>query len=389
MSISAFGGGVLPMEAEYGSVQAVILAGGEGSRLRPLTKNRPKVLLPAANRPLLLHLLDSVVAAGVRDITVVVGYKSEQVLHTLASYPIQVQTVVQKKQLGVMDAVSAASRVLHADRILVLAGDNYLDTDSIRRLISEKNAILTSPSAMPAEYGVIKQKNGLLTAVLHHQTDAPAGTVVSCGAFIAERSLLDIVNSCGGIDCVDNPVQYGIKVLDAGIWEDALTVSCLLRQNMHLLERMKGQIQGTIDKTAVIRGRVSIGKNTFIGPNTVITGPAVIGDNCRIEADVCIGPGTSLGEQVTIEPFTYITNSILMNGCFIGAQSKIADSVIGEGAVITQAVTASADGLGAVVGDRTSVGAFTQLKGAVIGNNAVIDGGHLISGIIPDDARVI
>ena len=389
MTQSAVGGGVIPMESEYGSVQAVILAGGEGSRLRPLTKNRPKVLLPAANRPILLHLLDSVVAAGVRDITVVIGYKSEQVLRVLASYPIPVQTVVQKKQLGVINAVSAASRLLHADRILVLAGDNYLDTDSIRRLISEKNAILVSPSSMPAEYGVVKQKNGILTALLHHQTDAPAGTLVNCGASVMERALHEIMISCDGIESAADVYQYGIKVLEAGIWEDAVTVPCLLRQNMHLLEDVKWQIQGTIDKTAVIRGRVSIGKNTFIGPNTVITGPAVIGDNCRIEADVCIGPGSSLGSGITVEPFTYITNSILMNDCFVGAQSKIADSVIGEGTVITQAVTASVSGFGAAVGDRTTVGAFTQLKGAVIGNNAVLDGGRIISGIIPDDARVI
>ena len=389
MTISALGGGIIPMETEYGSIQAVILAGDEGSRLRPLTKNRPKVLLPAANRPLLLHLLDSVVAAGIRDITVVVGYKSEQVLRVLAAYPIPIQTIVQKKQLGVINAVSTASRLLHADRILLLAGDNYLDTDSIRRLSSEKNAILVSPSSMPAEYGVVKQKNGVLTAVLHHQTDAPAGTSISCGASIMERSLHDIILSCGGIESTADVYQYGIKVLEAGIWEDALTVPCLLRQNMHLLGFMKAQIQGTVDKTTVIRGRVSIGKNTFIGPNTVITGPAIIGDNCRIEADVCIGPGSSIGSQVTIEPFTYVQNSILMNGCFVGAQSRITDSVIGEGAVITQAVTASVSGFGAAVGDRTTVGAFTQLKGAVIGNNAALDGGRIISGSIPDDARVM
>ncbi|HJJ38596.1 MAG TPA: sugar phosphate nucleotidyltransferase [Methanocorpusculum sp.] len=377
------------MESEYGSVQAVILAGGEGSRLRPLTKNRPKVLLPAANRPILLHLLDSVVAAGIRDIVVVTGYKSEQVLRTLASYPVQVQTVLQKKQLGVMDAVSTASRVLHADRILLLAGDNYLDTESIRRLLSEKNAILAAPSSNPSEYGVIKQKNGILTAILSQQTDAPAGTLVSCAASIMERSLHDIFLSCGGVECADNLAQYDIKVLDAGIWEDALTIPCLLRQNSTLLENSGACIQGTVDKSAVIRGRVSIGKNTFIGPNTVITGPAVIGDNCRIEASVCIGPGTSVGSQVTIEPFTYVSNAILMDGCFVGAQSRITDSVIGEGAVITQAVTISVDGFGTVVGDRANVGAFTQLKGAVIGNNAVLDGGKSISESIPDNARVM
>ncbi|HJJ38981.1 MAG TPA: sugar phosphate nucleotidyltransferase, partial [Methanocorpusculum sp.] len=260
-------------EDVLGSVQAVILAGGEGSRLRPLTKNRPKVLLPAANRPLLLHLLDSVVAAGVRDITVVVGYKSEQVLRVLAAYPIPIQTVLQKKQLGVIDAVAAASSNLHADRVLVLAGDNYLDAASVRKLVSEKNAILTAPSSKPEEYGVIRQKGGILSGICHNMDSAPAGTQVSCGAYVLERSLHKIVVSSGGIESTADIYQYGIKVLGAEIWEDALSISGLLRQNMHLLGLIQMKIQGVVDSSAVIRGRVSIGENTFIGPNVVITGP--------------------------------------------------------------------------------------------------------------------
>ena len=88
------------------SIQAVVLAAGEGMRLRPLTKNRPKVLLPAGNRPILEHVLDAVVGAGIRDIIVVVGYKKEQVLKFLNTYPVPVKTVVQSKQLGTFHALS-------------------------------------------------------------------------------------------------------------------------------------------------------------------------------------------------------------------------------------------------------------------------------------------
>ena len=108
------------------SVQAVILAAGEGMRLRPLTKNRPKVLLPAGNRPILEHVLDAVVAAGVRDITVVVGYKKEQVMKFLNAYPIPIKVVVQEKQLGTFHALSCAKNEVTADRLLILPGDDSI-----------------------------------------------------------------------------------------------------------------------------------------------------------------------------------------------------------------------------------------------------------------------
>ena len=120
----------------------------------------------------------------------------------------------------------------------------------------------------------------------------------------------------------------------------------------------------------------------------MINGPAIIGDDCEIHPNVCIEAGTSLGARVTVEPFTYLKNSIVMSDTYIGAQSRVVDSIIGEGCSLEQVGTSSY-GFGAVIGDRTTVGAFTRLRGAVIGNNVDIDGGRLIETEIPNDTRVI
>ena len=128
-------------------IQAVILAAGEGTRLRPLTKNRPKVMLPVTNRPILEHVLNSVVAAGIRDITVVVGYKKEQVMTFLNTYPVPVQVVVQDKQLG-----TAQPFLWHVHtKTLVLAGDNYVDPESLRSILDKEN-ILVAPHSSPANF---------------------------------------------------------------------------------------------------------------------------------------------------------------------------------------------------------------------------------------------
>ena len=369
------------------SVQAVILAGGEGMRLRPLTRNRPKVLLPVANRPILGYVLDAVVSAGIRDITIIVGYQKEQVLKFLNDYPLPVKVVVQQKQLGVYHALSCALPEIHSERVLVVSGDNYLDTESICSLLWKKNAILASPHQRPQDYGVILQQGEYVSSLVPQHTESRHGALVSCGAYVVEKPLLEKFILADGPENLSDLHDSQISVVQAHEWFDADIPEDFIRLNAHLLRKQKTMVQGTVDKYAVIRKHVVIGKNVSIGPGVVITGPAYIGDDCIIHPNVCVGPGTSLGSRV-VEPFTYITNSILMNDCFVGAQSRISDSIIGEGCVIHQAATVSED-FGAVIGDRTTIGAFTRLKCCLIGNNVSLDGGRLIDSDIPDNTRVM
>ena len=373
------------------SIQAVILAGGEGMRLRPLTKNRPKVLLPAGNRPILEHVLDAVVGAGVRDITVVVGYRKEQVMKFLNTYPVPVNVVVQNKQLGTFHALSCARDAVHADRLLVLPGDNYINAASIRALIEEENAVLVSPHQRPWNYGVITQKDGFLCSTNMHAFDVPSGSLVETGAYVLNRKLYEEFFAIDEPDLVVNEMDYTgrqVKVVEASNWYDADTFVDLLELNRYLLKKQSSLLRGSIDQRATIRGHVVLGKDVSIGPGTVINGPVIIGDGCMIHANVCIEPGTALGSRVEIEPFTYLKNSIVMSDTLIGAQSRIVDSIIGEGCTL-EMVSTSSSGVGSVVGDRTSIGAFTHLCGAIIGNNVEIDGGKVIDSEIPSDTRVM
>ena len=373
------------------SVQAVILAAGEGMRLRPLTKNRPKVLLPAGNRPILEHVLDAVVAAGVRDITVVVGYKKEQVMKFLNAYPIPIKVVVQEKQLGTFHALSCAKNEVTADRLLILPGDNYVTAASLKALLQERNAALVAPHSRPWDYGVITQEEGFLCSTNMRAFDAPSGSLVETGVYLLERPLYSAFFALENPDDIVNEMDYNgqnVRVVEAKDWYDADCFADFLELNRYLLSKQTASLGGSIDQRATIRGHVVIGKDVMVGPGTVITGPAVLGDGCIIHPNVCIEAGTSLGARVEVEPFTYLKNSVIMQDTKIGAQSRIVDSIIGEGCSLDQTSTASYS-FGTIIGDRTTVGAFTRLKGAVIGNNVEIDGGKLIETEIPSDTRVM
>ena len=371
-------------------VQAVILAGGEGNRFRPLTKNRPQSLLPAANKPVLQHVLDTVISCGIRDITVVVGYKKEKVMKLLNGYDLTMNVVVQTRQLGSAHAFAAAKPYIHTDT-LILPGGNFIGAETIRHLLEARNAVLASPRTNPKNFGVISQKNGILTGIVEKPPYADETEAASCGVYYFSKELIDSVDLAGVKempDLLNLYVSQGeqIRVVLTKSWQDMISPSDLLGANSYYLEKCETHLQGKIDSRAKISGHVSIGKDTVIGPGAVITGPAVIGSNCVIGPNVCIGPGTSLGDRSAVEPFCYIKNAIVMRDCVIESGSRIAHAVIGAGCIIGNNVSTQ----GAVVcGDLASIGPHTILKACTVGNNAVLDGNNIITGAIPDDARVI
>jgi len=371
-------------------IQAVILAAGEGTRLRPLTKNRPKVMLPVANRPILEHVLNSVVAAGIRDITVVVGYKKEQVMTFLNTYPVPVNVVIQENQLGTAHALSMAKEYVHT-KTLVVAGDNYVDPESLRSILDKENAVLVAPHSYPANFGVISRNDGMLTGIVEKPTDVVPGSLVSCGVYIFTPEFIGNIREQTIPESLQKSVKKGMKIslVQAYDWDDAIYPKDLLSVNRHLLKQVKGKVSGTVDKSVTIQGHVSIGKQTVIGSGTVIIGPAVIGEGSRIGPNVCIGPNTSIGSRVTIEPFTYIENSIIMNDCVIGSHSRVVDTIMGEGCTCSNHVSTVSREFGAVCGDRSTIGPFTVIKGGVIGNNVVIEGVKILEKEIPDNTLVI
>lgn len=384
-------------------MQAVILAAGEGRRVRPLTRSRPKALIPVANRPIIEYVIDALVTNGIREIIVVTGYRKEQVTRFLNKLDVPVTVVVQDKQLGTAHALKCAEPEITGD-FLLLPGDNYIDPGSIAKVRGIRNAMLVKEHPNPSNFGVVLLHDGHITQILEKPEQSPS-FMVSTGIYSLTPSFLDYINGNDITDAVTGMLEDGGKIhgVVADDWQDAIYPWDLLKMNARLLPHLQPAREGTISRSAMISGPVQIGKGTTIGPNTVITGPAIIGNDCDIGTNCCILPNTSIGARVRIEPFCYMGNSLLMDDCAIGSHSRIVDAVIGAGSVLFDHITTCTSAslmeiegsvirpaFGAILGDEVQAGSFTVFKNCIVGNNATIeDGNRVISSAIPDDALVI
>jgi len=384
-------------------MQAIILAAGEGVRVRPLTRSRPKAMIPVANRPIIEYVIDALLKNGIRDIVVVVGYRKEQVTRFLNGLGGPIEVVVQEKQLGTAHALQCAESKIDGD-FLVLPGDNYIDPQSIARIRDIPNAILVKEHPNPSNFGVVLLDNGLVTDIVEKPMHAPS-FMVSTGIYSLKKSFFSHIRGNDITDAISEMIHAGeqIRAIPADDWQDAIFAWDLLKMNQRLLKNLPMAREGSISRQTIIQGPVSIGRDTTIGPNTVITGPAVIGNDCTIGPNCVIMPNTSIGSRVNMDPFTVIGDAIVMDDTSIGSHSRIVDTVVGERCSLADHTSISmATGLmeiegctirsefGAILGDNITSGPFTAYKNSVVGNNVTIEGQKQInSRTIPDGSMVI
>jgi UDP-N-acetylglucosamine diphosphorylase/glucosamine-1-phosphate N-acetyltransferase len=385
-------------------MQAVILAAGEGKRVRPLTKSRPKGLIPVANRPIIEYAIRALHQAGIREIIVVVGYRREQVTRFLNELDPSIQVVVQEKQLGTAHALKCAEPLIKGN-FLLLPGDNYIDPVSIAKIASHENAMLVKDHPSPSNFGAVVLHNGFVTDIVEKPEHSPSFTV-STGIFSLTKDIFSYIQGNDLPDAIVSMITAGVrlKAVDAEDWQDALYPWDLIRMNERLLCGVTPGKNGSISKSAIIQGAVSIAKGATIGPYAVITGPVAIGKDTEVGAHCVVMPDTSIGARGKIEPFTYIGNSLIMDDVSIGSHSRVTDSVIGEGTKLgdhtgignrhsvieIEGCLVRAD-FGAVIGDEAETGSHTIIGGSIIGNGVMIGPGNkVIPGTtIPDDTMVI
>jgi glucose-1-phosphate thymidylyltransferase len=384
-------------------MQAVILAAGEGKRVRPLTRSRPKVMIPVANRPIIEYVIEALEKNGIREIIVVVGYRKEQVTRFLNQLDVPIEVVIQNKQLGTAHALKCAESHITGD-FLLLPGDNYIDAHSIGRIKEIKNAILVKEHPNPSNFGVVLLKDGFVTRIIEKPEHSPS-FMVSTGIYSLTKDFFPYIRENDITDAVYSMLASGehLKAVIADDWQDAIYPWDILKMNKHLLKNLPEAREGSSSRQTTIQGAVRIGKGTTIGPNTVISGPVIIGDDCEIGPSCCIMPNTSLGSRVKVEPFACMGNSLIMDDTSIGSHSRIIDAVTGQGCrlsdhttIITSANLLDIEGtvikpeFGAVLGDQVTSGPFTIFKNCIVGNNVTIEGGsRIISRILPDESLVI
>ena len=388
--------------------QAVILAAGEGQRLRPFTASKPKAMISIAGKPILHHVVESLVQNGIRNIVLVVGYKKEQVLDYMGSgeqWGIDLTYVTQARQLGTAHALAQAKDTVKGE-FLVLPGDNLIEADTIAQFVTMKpEAMLVKRVDNPTRYGVVTIEKGVVKDIIEKPKEAKSN-VINTSIYAFNKGIFSFIEPELDIpDALNNMIARG-KHLKAhetdGTWLDIVYPWDILSLNNIVLRQIQASVGGTIETGVSLKGVVSIGKNTVIRSNSYIVGPVVMGDGCNIGPNVCILPATSIGDNVVISPFSEIKNSVIGNDVSIGSGCIIQDSVIDKGCIINGQFTACSgqaevkvDGehhsvnIGAMLGGGCKIGSSVVAQpGVIMGNYSQVQSLKIISGRLPDRSLV-
>ena len=404
---------------EMTKMKALILAAGEGKRMRPLTYERPKVMLPIAGKPIIEHLLEEVKEVGIDDFIFVVGYHDETIRDYFGNgerWDINLEYVTQKTQLGTADALRKAEELVE-NQFLMLNGDTIVSAKDIKKVINNGvNMVLgVIEVENPEDYGVVETEGGRITKI-HEKMRVPISNLVNAGVYALDKSIFGVLSKTdkskrGEFELTDS-LQLLIESGEALLWEKIehwLDLSYpwnLLTANEFLIGNISPLNRGEVEENVTIGGKVSIGEGTVIKSGTYIEGPAFIGDNCLIGPNSYIRANTSIGDNCHIGNAVEVKNSVIMDGtkiphlsylgdsvigsrCNLGAGTKIANLRFNDAPVIAKGMDTGMRKLGTIMSDGVKTGINACIDaGTIIGNNTLIGPGAVASGNIEKNSRV-
>ncbi|NHM28304.1 NTP transferase domain-containing protein [Desulfofundulus sp. TPOSR] len=345
-------------------MKAIIMAGGEGSRLRPLTCNRPKPMVPVANRPMMSHIVELLKAHGFTDVAVTLQYMPEAIRDHFGNgvrYGINMQYFIEENPLGTAGSVKNAREFLD-ETFLVISGDALTDLDLTRAVAFHRQRgamatlVLTRVSC-PLEYGVVITKpDGRITRFLEKPAWGEVfSDTVNTGIYVLEPEVLEYIEPGRMVDFSKDlfPLLLREKkplfgVVLPGYWCDIGNLQQYLQAHQDVLS---GRVKTAIPGREVQPG-VWVGDGAEISSGARITGPVLIGDGCYIGPGAEIEPFSVLGEGCLIQERASLKRSVLWNNVYVG-----------PGAALR----------GAIVAGRVQVQAHAAVyEGAVIGSDSVI-----------------
>jgi mannose-1-phosphate guanylyltransferase len=321
-------------------MQALILAGGEGTRLRPLTYTVAKPVLPLAGRPHVAYVIDWLVRHGVDDVIVSCGHLAEGMRRALAELEpgVEIRYAEEPDARGTAGAIRfAADDGALGERFLVLNGDVLCDLD-LTALISQhertgaRATIALYPVADPIGYGLVhRHEDGEITEFLEKPDRAQIDTdEINAGAYLLERSVLDLIppDKAVSIEREVFPLLigeglYGIR-LD-GYWIDIGTPDRFLEANWDILE---GRVETVISDQ--LSSPVMVGEGCEISPDAELRAPCVIGPDSTVESDAVIERSVLL-DGCTVGEGARLVNSILSGGVTVEPGASLEGAVVGEG----------------------------------------------------------
>jgi glucose-1-phosphate thymidylyltransferase len=333
-------------------MKGVILHGGHGTRLRPLTHTGPKQLIPVANKPISQYVLEDLLSVGITDVAFIVGGVMPEKVRDYygdgSKFGARITYISQEKPAGIAHAVGLTRDFVGNSPFIVYLGDNLLKggISEITEEFKQKKydaMVLLCKVEHPQQFGVAEfDETGKLVRLVEKPKDPPSNYALTGIYFFTPlifKMIKKLKPSWRGEMEITEAIQLmlkegyavGYRIVE-GWWKDTGTISDILEANILVLDEMEPKTEASVDEVC-IQGRVSIGKNAQVKKGAMIRGPTVIGENTIIEEEVYIGPYTSVGNGTHIKRGE-IENSIIMENCTIDISSKIIDSVIGANSEI-------------------------------------------------------
>lgn len=406
-------------------MKAFILAAGEGTRMRPLTANIPKPLLPVAGKPFLIHTIETLREVDIKDIIILLGWKGKRIREFLgdgSAFGVSIEYEEQSERLGTAHAIGLAGSHVQGS-FLCLNGDIVLTRASLRDFLDfskgKETSIALTQASRPEDFGVVVVKDEKVRDILEKPEKPPAATI-NAGMYLFTQSIFEAIEKTGKSPRGEYEITDSLKILmekeDVHAfllpedWVDVGKPWDLLRANEILLKALETDIEARVEKNVHIEGPVVAGKGTIIRGGSYIRGPVVIGKNTEIGPNCLIRASTYIGDDCKVGNACEVKNSIVMAGTHIPHQNYLGDSIIGErcnfgsGAKVAnlrldeknikvyikgKEIDTGLRKLGVIMGDDVKTGINSCIDvGTFIGENSLIGPGAFARGVIAPRSRI-
>ncbi|MFP4171151.1 MAG: bifunctional sugar-1-phosphate nucleotidylyltransferase/acetyltransferase [Methanomassiliicoccales archaeon] len=393
----------------------MVLAAGEGTRLRPFTSSRPKVMIPVGNKPILEYVVEALVANAITEIVVVVGYRKERIMSHFADgrdFGASISYVEQQRQLGTAHALLAARGELHGE-FLVLPGDNIIDARTVADLLAtdHRPSMLVTESETPSKYGVVQVSRGSVTAIAEKPTER-MGNIISTGIYRFPPDLLETMERSvrEGERGITDALRGSIDRIDlraistTGCWIDAVYPWDLIGLNAAAIGEGGRQTAGKVESGVTLKGPVRIGRGTRIRSGSYIEGPVCIGEGCDIGPHAVIFPSTSIGDDVQVGAFTYLSQSLIMSNVILGSHSHLSHGALDAGVRVGPNCSAPSgpsytmveeelfrlDEIGPMIGEDSSLGSNVVISpGSIVGASCRVGDGARVNRSLENGSVVL
>ena len=315
-------------------MKGIILHGGHGTRLRPLTHTGPKQLLPIANKPMSQYCIESLREAGITDIAIVIGglgsKKVEETYGQGEKLGVNLTYIVQDSPKGIAHAINLCKDFVGDEKFVVFLGDNIIQKSisGFAKNFEESNhdaSILLCEVDNPSRFGIADVKDQKITKIMEKPKNPPTNLAVT-GIYFLTAKIFDIIsrqkpsarNELEITDALEMLLKENDNIsydMITDYWKDTGTPEDILNANRQVLEHI-------CNRTCIID------KSTNIESGSSVITPSIIGKNCKIDESAQIGPNASIGDNTIISSGVVIENSIIMSDCKIDGSLNIRDSII-------------------------------------------------------------